>query len=57
MVFGAGTLVAIIGGILWFASDKELGFMLGLTGMTVAVLGGAIAVVQWGIDKSKKRPV
>jgi len=56
MIFGAGTLVAIIGGTLWVFSDKQLGFMLLLIGMTVAVLGGAILIVQWGINKSKKRP-
>ncbi len=50
---GVGTLVAVIGAVLWLNSDGQLGFILVLSGLVIAVFGLVMRLVQWGIDKSK----
>jgi hypothetical protein len=50
---GVGTLVAVIGGVVWTVSDGQLGLILVLSGLVIAILGLVMALVQWGIDKSK----
>jgi hypothetical protein len=50
---GVGTLVAMIGGVVWTVSDGQLGVILVLSGLVIAVLGLVMRLVQWGIDKSK----
>ena len=50
---GVGTLVAVIGAVLWTTSDQQLGVILVLSGMVIAVLGLVMRLVQWGADKSK----
>jgi hypothetical protein len=50
---GVGTLVAVIGAVLWLSSDGQLGLILVLSGMVIAILGLVMRLVQWGIDKSK----
>jgi hypothetical protein len=50
---GVGTLVAVIGAALWLSSNGQLGFILVLSGLVIAVFGLVMRLVQWGIDKSK----
>ena len=50
---GVGTLVAIVGAVVWTISDKQFGVILVLSGLVVAVLGLVMRLIQWGVDKSK----
>jgi hypothetical protein len=51
---GVGTAVAVIGAILWFASDERLGLMLILGGMVVACLGIVMRLVTAYMDERAK---
>jgi hypothetical protein len=51
---GVGTLVAVIGAVVWTVSDGQLGVILVLSGLVIAVFGLVMRLVQWGIDNSKK---
>jgi hypothetical protein len=51
---GVGTAVAVIGVILWFASDERLGLMLILGGMVVACLGIVMRLVTAYMDERAK---
>ncbi len=53
MVAGGGLLVAIVGLIVWYASDEKFGLILILSGLVLATLGLVMRLIQWGIDKSK----
>jgi len=53
LVAGAGLLAAVIGGVVWTISDEQLGLILVLGGMVVAVMGLVMRLLQWGVDKSK----
>jgi hypothetical protein len=48
-----GTLVAVVGAIVWLTSDHQFGFILILSGLVVAILGLVMRIVQWGMDKGK----
>ncbi len=50
---GVGTLVAIVGGVVWTISDKQFGFILVLSGLVIAILGLVMWLIQWGVDRSK----
>lgn len=52
---GVGTLVAVMGLVLWFVSDHKLGIILILTGLVVACLGLVMRIVEWSMAKSKPR--
>jgi hypothetical protein len=50
---GLGTLVAVVGGVLWVVSDHQLGLILVLSGLVIACIGLVMRLLQWGVDKSK----
>ena len=50
---GLGVLVAVVGGIVYFASDHQFGLILILGGMVVAIMGIVMRLVQAAMDKSK----
>ena len=53
MTAGVGTLVTVVGGVIWTISDKQFGFILILSGLIVAILGLVMRLIQWGVDRSK----
>lgn len=53
MAAGAGLLLAIVGMVVWYASDERFGLILVLSGLVLATLGLVMRLIQWGIDKSK----
>jgi len=53
MTAGIGTLVAVIGLVVWQMSDEQFGVILILSGLVIATLGLVMRLIQWGIDKSK----
>ena len=52
---GLGTLVAVIGMILYMVSDHQLGIILILGGLIVATMGLVMRLIQAGVDNSGKR--
>ncbi len=54
VAFGAGMLAVVIGGVLWVVSDRQLGLVLILGGMVIAVLGAIMRLVEWGMARGKR---
>ena len=54
MAYGGGTLVAVVGAVLWFATDKQLGLILILSGITIAIVGLVMRAVEWAMAKGKR---
>jgi hypothetical protein len=50
---GVGTLVAVVGAVVWTISDKQFGVILVLSGLVIAVLGLVMRLIMWGVAKSK----
>jgi len=56
IAYGGGTLAAVVGGVLWVASEERFGAIIMLAGITIAIIGLIMNLVEWAMNKGK-RPV
>ena len=43
---GVGTLIAVVGGVVYFASDERFGLIIILGGMVVAIMGVVMRIAM-----------
>ena len=51
---GLGTLVAVVGAVVWTISDHQFGLILVLSGLVIAILGAVMRIVEWAMAKGKR---
>ncbi len=51
---GLGSLVAVVGGVVWTTSSHHAGELLFLCGVTVAVTGLFLRLLDWAMDRGNR---
>jgi uncharacterized sodium:solute symporter family permease YidK len=54
IALGLGTLTAVVGGVMWVASNHQSGLLLVLSGLVIAIIGLVMVAVEWAMNKGKR---